>query len=403
MYWVIDKKNLLKKMFFLTFFLMCYYQIFAVFFGFDFKISSYFILCNFLLALLIIFKGFIGKKIINVFPKFMSLYVLMLILLILLILFYNFTLEEKFDYKGRSSITNINSFSLGVIAWSVIGAGFYLCLENYKKINKSLIIMVVFTFLVFIFAARGIVSFNYYDLNQNREFGLDHLVLGGFLIYISIYTQSLVNNYWIYPVFLLNLLILYIGGGRADLFIFFISALIYYTIFFKNKLLGVVFLCVISVSIVILVLLNIIGLYDLKEMDRFLSIFSNTDSSGEVRGEILRTNILDLPNKILIGNPNYFVDNYNNLGEYIHNILSIWEFYGFIFFTIIIYVICSNLRFLIKNRKNISENTTGRFASFGLIFVILSILVAKSAFYYPFWFVLGFWFFYRSYYKERVL
>ncbi|MFN4149653.1 MAG: hypothetical protein ACK4IX_01820, partial [Candidatus Sericytochromatia bacterium] len=176
-----------------------------------------------------------------------------------------------------------------------------------------------------------------------------------------------------------------------------------YTIFFKNKLLGVVFLCVISVSIVILVLLNIIGLYDLKEMDRFLSIFSNTDSSGEVRGEILRTNILDLPNKILIGNPNYFVDNYNNLGEYIHNILSIWEFYGFIFFTIIIYVICSNLRFLIKNRKNISENTTGRFASFGLIFVILSILVAKSAFYYPFWFVLGFWFFYRSYYKERVL
>ena len=150
-------------------------------------------------------------------------------------------------------------------------------------------------------------------------------------------------------------------------------------------------------------LLIITGLDTLQGADRFFSVFSNTDSSGEVRGELFRNNIIDLPNKILVGNPNYLIDRYNNLGEYIHNILSIWEFYGFVFFFIIVYVIFSNLKFLIRNKKDILRSSSGKFACFALIFVILSIVAAKSAFYYPFWFVLGFWFVYRSFYKVRVL
>ncbi len=401
MYWTIDKKNLLEKMFFITFFLMCYFQIFAVFFGFDFKISSYFILCNFFFALLILFKELINREIIKFFPRYMFLYLLTLVSLVSLVLFYNLTIEEKFDYKGRGSISNINSYSLGIIAWSVIGSSFYFCLDQYKSFNKNIIVIVVFTFLVFVFAARGIVPFNYFNLNQNREIGLDHLVLGSFLIYIIIYTQSLAEKYWIYPIFLLNLLILYISGGRADLFIFFISSLLYYTFFYKNKVIGVLFLIIVSLLIALFLLLNTVGLYTLQGVDRFFSIFSSTDSSGEVRSEIFRSNIIDLPNKILVGNPNYLIDQYNNLGEYIHNILSIWEFYGFIFFLLILYVISSNLKFLIINKQDISKESNGRFACFSLIFVFLSIIAAKSVFYYPFWFVLGFWFFYKSFYQVR--
>jgi hypothetical protein len=118
----------------------------------------------------------------------------------------------------------------------------------------------------------------------------------------------------------------------------------------------------------------------------------DSDTSAVGRNTVLLIGLSLFEKQILFGNTALLITEMGNIA-YIHNILSAWQFFGFLPFLMIImmliYSACKCIKVL-KNRVMIKDP----FVDFMLMFTIyalISVLAVKVCFFVPFWLVIGYW------------
>jgi hypothetical protein len=119
----------------------------------------------------------------------------------------------------------------------------------------------------------------------------------------------------------------------------------------------------------------------------------SNDFSALERKYFFKHGLTCLGEQILWGKSSVLVREYNDMGAYIHNILSAWQFFGFFPFLLLVGLTirsvfkCSLILFSNRFRKN----NFLKFMILLTIYSIISILTVKYIFFFPFWFVIGFW------------
>lgn len=387
------KFNILENCLILSLILCNFFQIFFVLYGFELYYSRYFYLITFFISIFVLIKKNYNKKLIITTSQLYLFFFILVLFLVLL--FQNIFLENIFDSSGRLSLEYTLSYAFGIISWLVIGAGFSVLRYNHSNFNISFLALFLLI-LSFLFVWKEDFFLNYSMLATGRDydFYLSHLSIGPYIIYIV----SLIFAYLkkINLVYFVLIMLIYISiGGRADLFTFLITSLIYWYMYFdlkRNDLIKL--LSIIPVFFILIV-------YKIKTFsnDRYDTLSNiTTDSSFQGRIDLFLSSLGNLPYQFFFGNPNLVIRkgvfNENSLGGASHNILSIFEFYGFfIFFMVVLYLILTTLKLKINYHK--IKDPIGRFGVFMFIFTTLSIILFKSFSYYPFWFCMGFWLFYN--------
>lgn len=385
--------KILDNFLILSLILCSFFQIFFVLYGFEQSYSRDFYLIAFFISMGIIIKKIYKNKL-SITNSQLYLFFLILVLL-LIVLCQNIFLDNIFDSSGRLSLDYSLSYAIGIISWLIIGAGFSALRNDNPNFNISFIILfLVILSFSFVWKENFILNYSILATNRDYDFYLSHLLIGPFLIYLValIFAYLKKNNF----IYLFLIILVYVSiGGRGDLFTFLLTSIIYWYMYFDFKRKDLIIL------LSIIPILVILFIYNSKSFsnDRYDTLSNITsDSSFQGRIDLFFSSLVNLPYQFFFGNPNLVIQkgvfNESSLGAASHNILSIFEFYGFfLFFMVLLYLILTTLK--LKNNYNKIKDPVGRFGIFLFIFTTLSIILFKSFSYYPFWFCMGFWLFYN--------
>lgn len=380
-------------------FLLClssFLQVAGVVFDFGLRYTTNILILTFLFSIfLIVFYIKKTKYYVNVnFIFTIALLFYLIFILILQGIFY----PVLYDSSGRSALEYVKSYTLGGLLWLTIG--YSLGLFKINVFDNKYIPFLIFSLLLLVLSFTDKIGFvvDYALLKTARSDDIDysHLVIGHFVVILLLFSLALNKSIkLIYSI--LALVILFIVGGRSDLLVFIATLFIYKYLFEKKDVLYII-LAIIPFLILSLLFFN---LSFLKETKFYFLISGEQDGSLELREIIFRKTIENLYSQFLIGNPNKIITTdfgapelYNNVGAYAHNIFSAWQFYGFLFFLVIIFYIFITTREVL----NISFRGRGegldvilKFFILLFIFSTISLLITKSIIYYPLWLSMGYW------------
>lgn len=327
-------------------------------------------------------------------------FVIAIVLILYLITILNFQkiyYPVLYDSSGRSPVEYVYSYALGGILWLIIGysLGFFK-IDNFFKYSRFIIFSLLFLVLSFVDKIGFVIDYSL--LESSRLDGIDysHLVIGHYVIILLLFSLAL--NRGINPIYsILALIILFIVGGRSDLLIFVATIFIYKLIFERMSSLYITFLIIPFLILSI----SFLNFSFLKNTKFYFLVSGESDGSLELREIIFKKTIENLYSQFLIGNPNKIITTdfgmpelYNSVGAYSHNIFSAWQFYGFLFFLVIIFYIIITTREILNIRMKKSEVDTDIVLKFFIllfIFSTLSLLATKAINYYPVWLSFGYW------------
>lgn len=114
------------------------------------------------------------------------------------------------------------------------------------------------------------------------------------------------------------------------------------------------------------------------------------DNSFQARVQLLENNLQNLDDQFLYGDPTIISKTTGSMGSFIHNILNVWEFYGFFVFVCVSLILIFSLRRMIV-LKSVNPTPKIIFGSFFLMYVSISMILSKAANWDLLWFTLGFW------------
>lgn len=320
------------------------------------------------------------------------IYIYLIIILILQSYFY----PNLFDSTGRSALEYVRSYTIGGMLWLTIGLSLGLANVKIKK-NQNLSILIVFgLLLVLSFLDKSGLVINYSELKDSRADSVDysHLVIGHFVV-ILLLSSLAFNRKWEILILVLGLLICFTVGGRSDVFIFILTFFIYNLLFDKKKM----WFSLLSLVLAGLTFIFVVGLSFFKDTKFNFLLSGEKDDSWELRKLIFHKNIENLYSQFFIGNPNKIITTdfgvselYNNVGAYSHNIFSVWQFYGFVFFLFICcFIFFTAVKIFNISRSKLKVDVLEKFFILLFLFSAISLVFVKSINYYPIWLCMGYW------------
>lgn len=396
---VISKSNFLRKNFNLIIFFLivtCFYQIISVFFDYDLNFTYMIFYVVFILAIIFIladlfFNKFLIKK--NHIVAF-----LFFCIIAFSIVFQHIFLFELFDISGKSGLGFVKSFAIGGLSWFVVGMAISQNTINKSNDKLSWLLMIILLTMFFMVLKDGFII-KYSELASGRgyDFYIDHLILGSFVLIIILFINSYISKNDLL-FFLLSMFVFFMVGGRGDLIIFFVSFLIFTFIYNKLKALKYFLFIAILTPVIFLIfkMWMIVNSDDtFSRMSGILNI--SEDSSYLARLELFLSSFNGLEEQFLFGNPNVLILKNHpdpelsySLGALSHNIVSVWQFYGFLAFCFCLYYLIVTTLFIKQNKEKLIDPIS-KFGVYLFIFTSLSIIFTKSITYYPFWLSMGFW------------
>lgn len=307
---------------------------------------------------------------------------------------------DMIDNYGRSSHSFLTNSLILNICYILIGYILVSVGTIKKSIRVSLLIQILLLFIV-LTKLNGNVVIDYREIRGNYSSSSEvanHLLAGPYIYIALVFSYSLATQRWRNISFLASIVILFVLGGRADLILFILSVFTYE--FIKS--------CFIAKLSKITILILLIGLvfvflsqFDTDNQLLNRMIFSQgiaSDASLAHRVDIFNVGIKGLKNQLFFGNVTEIVAAHGTTGAYIHNILSMWQFYGFIAFLVLVFMLIigfKRVKFLIKN----SEETLSVFISLMFLSTIFGLILAKSVTYVVLWISVGcLW---GRYYKKQ--
>lgn len=383
-----------KKLYINVFLTYCFFNVTSFIFAYEFYSNFIFYFFIFFSFVFLCFNLFVKKDGLKIPINFIHIF-LIIIFLLTINFIYSRYFDNIYDYRGRYSLDYIFSFSLGISAWLVVGASSFFV---FKKTKWAFFILAAVVVL-FLVKLKGFGVINHGSVTLEKGAYYTHLISSTYIFYIIFMCHVVLKNSLNYILIFFSGLILYMTGGRADLIIYFLT-IISYGFFVergKNFLIGCFLGSIIGLFLFIF-LSSLVNDNLSADTIRMLNVltFSNDDSYVE-RNIFFEESFEDLFGFIVISDPNYLILKYNDLGKYIHNIFSLWQFYGFVFFSYIVGLILLILNKIVLVRDK--KDPAFLFGFFLFIFSLLSVLFAKSIFYYPFWFSIGYLLMFFSFHK----
>ena len=132
-------------------------------------------------------------------------------------------------------------------------------------------------------------------------------------------------------------------------------------------------------------------------VDRMLLSQEGEDGSLAGRAEVMGIAMSSLPSQALYGNPAFLAKELHQMGSYIHNILSMWQFFGALPFFLMVAILVRSLIKMYRKVQDKSLSVMDEMASLLLIYSSVSVLLSKSIVFYWVWFSMGYWMLSYSY------
>ncbi len=263
---------------------------------------------------------------------------------------------------------------------------------SYKKSDIVAIVLLLLVVIPYITAPKAGLFFDYWLLRQAT--GLEnftHLTISEWCVFFFVGAFAFASDKLRPIVIITSVICLFGMQGRSSTVFSLFTFLLFWLLTGKKKVVFT-YICVGAVA-VILLLLSPASEQLLSENDRALErmLLDSEDSSLEARANIFWESLQYLPKMILYGDPSYIALEAGRMGSYIHNILSMWQFFGLAPFVLILILLTRSLLVmrnrLIKGNLSVMEEI----ACMLLIYASVSVVFSKSVVFYWLWFAVGYW------------
>ncbi|MBE0472060.1 MAG: hypothetical protein IBX55_21455 [Methyloprofundus sp.] len=358
-------------------------------------VNEKYYLLNFACGLLVIFfffffeldKNALNKLWSNLVLRFLvALYILMMVYLLL------FYIVGPFNSNGL-----IFSQTFFLIYYSLINLLLFVAFFKYFyfRESKSKLFFLLF-FMLFFVAATMFLNIKYsggmlFNVNDylDQDYFLNYQLISFYALLIWFVIYYFINSFFVkYFSIVLVMVILFLSGGRTELFAFilvFLGVLLMKTFVHRSGI--KIFL---STIFSIIVLLFITSFYfDFNELFKtrhfvgLMNIFNSdsvvTDNSLDARDNILVNNLLLIDKNVLLGNYGSHFSS-GSVGGYIHNLLSAWQQFGLLGFILLFFLIAYPFYFFLM--KYLSCRACNYYEPLFFIasYVLLVMLFTKSVF-----------------------
>jgi len=299
-------------------------------------------------------------------------------------------LPDIVDWQGRSAHSFLLAFTGFNFFWLFVGYGLQV-IGRVPQCKWIALVLLLTVAILIIGVLHGDLVINYRDFEINMPGGerATHLTVGPSTFLLLIWVYALASGWVRMFAFIVTLPILFAIGGRADLVIYPIAVIAYE---FLNK----VSLPKLAVAMLILILgaLVIVNLpfsvLDFGGVPRM--IFADgiePDSSYIARNIVLRSSLQELPKQAPVGDVSSIVVLFGSVGSFMHNLLSVWQFYGVVVFLLLVVLLISNIR-RIRQLGADSTNALGVFGILVFVSACVGVIIAKSFVYPTLWVALGY-------------
>ncbi|ENM5731179.1 O-antigen ligase family protein [Vibrio mimicus] len=235
--------------------------------------------------------------------------------------------------------------------------------------------------ILIFFNATSSLTLDFSKIPENSSIGM-YLVLGDLFSIISLYLIVNANNDNNKVIlFIFSVCALILINSRSSLFVFIISAFVYFCLFLENNKAVIFKLIFASVVFIGLLLFIREDFLDSFQSTRIFTLVSGQfDKSTYERDLLYEYGISSIKSSFFTGDLASQIE-FSNIGGYIHNILSYWRQFGLLVFLFIVVMSIFSMFSFYKNKKH-------QYFSMAL-FVILSLFVSRSFIVPYIWYFIG--------------
>lgn len=302
------------------------------------------------------------------------------------VIFQKIFLFESYDGFGRNSILYIFNILLVSVMWWGIGFN----LANLKIKRNYLLSFFIFLFLLVCIGLNvnsGYLVDYYYIRTMHNDYTLTHLSVGDYVVFLLIFLGLFSRLNFILWAVISSVLIIFFGGRSSFYFMIISFLLIGFLNLIKYKKVKYSYIFYASFSLITLLLVLIYFFNESKILEnnlisRMLLVGGlDNDFSINERKYIFSKSLENLIYQMPFGDASFIANTFGNMGNYIHNVLSVWQFYGFTAFVIIL---------IIMIRLSILINKVNPYINILLCYTLLCLIFSKQINFYLFWLVVGF-------------
>jgi len=290
---------------------------------------------------------------------------------------------DTFSYTITLLVTNL--------FWLLAGGAMSMRTLGYSTLRVVVILGILFVILN---NARGedILFVDYGSIVATSELeSLSHLNVAEFVVLLIFVCYASVKRLQL-VVFALGVLALFMLGGRSSLYFSIFAVGVFEML--RGGAKSIITLAGLGIAIGILFFIALqAGVID--EDNKFVQQILFVDGLEEDQSYLERQYISDnapryLPEQFLFGNPRLIAENFGDIGSYLHNLLSAWQFFGFPAFAVmsaLLVACCMRMRTALREHSG----PLVVFGSLLLIYTVVSILLSKFVGFRLLWISIGFW------------
>lgn len=293
---------------------------------------------------------------------------------------------------------NVSSWSYTFFMWVFnvfhFFAGASCHRVKQKKSNTVAVVFLLFVAVPLWFALDGKLFLDYYQMRIDLENpSFSHLYISEWCVFLFICAYGFSHGALRPVVIVITFVCLFSLQGRSSTFLAFSSMLMFlFLLDGKRAILTSVGIVLTAALVFWLAPVNEILLdSNTGKLERMILTDNVNDSSAEGRSQIMQMSAKHLPNSILFGDPTFIAEEAHRMGSYMHNGLSMWQFFGLLpFLLMVVILVRANLSMWRRIRAG-NLTVMEEIASVLLIYVSVSVLLSKSINFYWLWFAMGYW------------
>lgn len=318
---------------------------------------------------------------------------------------YLFILSTGVSLVGQSALgmdandqNNVSSWSFTFAAWTYNVMYFFAgaaCTQiKYEKSNILAIVFVLLVVIPLLNTLDGGLFVDYYKLKQiTGDQNLSHLYISEWCVFLFISAYAFANRVFRPFVIIIALVCLFSLQGRSST-IFTFVAIVTFSFFVEGrKIFYTAIICIVIgiAAYFFLPIQDVLVEARGEAFDRMVLSGGEEDNSLTARSDILWFSIGHLPQSVLFGDPTFIALEARKMGSYIHNLLSMWQFFGLLPFLLIVVILIRSLLSLKSRIKQGGLTVMEEIAGMLLIYVTVSVVLSKSIIFYWLWFATGYW------------
>lgn len=295
-----------------------------------------------------------------------------------------FIYGDLVDGYGRSlSLYHYNLLYLYLVSYFV-GRNFLFL------VNKTTAFFLILSFLMTIYIADfSRLSINI-DIIDSEKFGV-YLALADMMVIMLFFSISFVKGeFKKFLFFLFGVFLLFILNSRASLYGYILVYFVYFVFYFKAS--KSIYLYIFLIFLIIFSVFYFDFNSLMNKNSRMLAVFSgiDLDPSKDGRDKLFSAGVERILLNPISGDYGGAIKIYNNIGAYIHNMLSYWQSFGILpFFIVFYFFIVQPSMILFKSLKYRMYFDTSIYFTVSL-YIVVMVFFSKSYTWVYAWFLLGF-------------